>query len=423
MSLPSLENLIEEKQPLYSLGQAIREAQRCLFCFEPPCVKACPTAIDIPKFISKIATKNTLGAAQTILSANILGYSCAKVCPVEVLCAGACVYHERGEPPIEIGRLQLFATNMGLENFLPADLLGAPKASTGKKVALIGAGPASIAAGAMLALNGHHAVIFDKKTFVGGLNSAGIAPYKLKHEESLQEIKWLSALGLEFCLGVEIGQEAQSLEHDYDALFIGIGLGDDKRLSLPGAQGPSVFGACDLIQKIKTQKNFRLEGIKRAHVIGGGNTALDLAQELRLLGVNYVAMHYRHDEARMSGYVHELSSARKLGVHLWPNSEISEIIHEETKLKGFRTQDNQFVESDLLAIAIGQSHASKLSKYFSNLECDAYGRIQVDPKTHRTLNPKIWAAGDCVNGGKEVVNAVAEAKIAVADMLTYLDGI
>jgi len=420
MSLLPLEHLIEEKQPVYSLGQAISEAQRCLFCYDPPCVKACPTEIDIPKFISKISTKNILGAARTIMSSNILGYSCAKVCPVEVLCGGACVFHERGEPPIEIGRLQLFATSMGLENYAPSDLLGAPKACTGKKVALIGGGPASIAAGAMLALQGHHAIIFDKKSFVGGLNSGGIAPYKLKHEEAVREIKWLSSLGLEFCLGEEIAEEASNLERDYDAIFIGVGLGDDKRVALPGAFGPGVFGACELIEKIKTQRAFSLEGIKRAHVIGGGNTALDLAQELRLLGVDYVAMHYRRDEKSIGGYAHELSSARKLGVHLWCNSEISEIIHDGPKLKGFSTHDSQFIESDLLAIAIGQSNASKIASFFSHVACDVYGRIQVDPKTYRTSNPKIWAAGDCVNGGKEVVNAVSEAKIAAADMLKFL---
>jgi glutamate synthase (NADPH/NADH) small chain len=420
MSFSSLECLIDEKQPVYTLAQALCEAQRCLFCFDPPCVKACPTEIDIPKFISKIASKNIIGAAQSILSANILGHSCAKVCPVEVLCAKACVYHDRGELPIEIGRLQFFATSQAIEKFLAPDLLGAAKARTGKKIALIGAGPASVAAGAMLALNGHQAVIFDKKNFIGGLNSAGIAPYKLKHEEALREIRWLSSLGLEFCLGKEIAEEAHALEQDYDALFMGIGLGEDKRLMISGADGPSVYGACSLIEKIKTQKNFSLGNIKRAHIIGGGNTALDLAQELRLLGVDYVALHYRRDEPDMSGYAHELSAARKLGVHVWLNSEISKIIHEDAELKGFYTQEGQLVESDLLALAIGQSHVVKISKYFSSISYDARGLIQVDPKTHRTLNPKIWAAGDCVNGGKEVVNAVAEAKIAVKSMLAYL---
>ena len=423
--MSALEQNILEKYPVMSDTQAISEAQRCLFCFDPPCVKACPTEIDIPKFINKIANKNTLGAARTILKANILGYSCAKACPEEELCAGACVYNNKQEPPIEIGRLQHFATNLAIKTSSPLLLLGPKKIISGKKIAFVGAGPASIAAAAMLAYEGHHVVIYDKRKFVGGLNTSGIAPYKLKTSEALDEINWLKSLGLEFCLDHEIDKEqAQKLESDYDALFLGVGLGDDAYLDIPGARNEGVYGACELIEKIKTQKNFSLKNIQRAHIVGGGNTALDIAQELRLLNISHVVLLYRREQKSMSGYKHELHNALKLGVCLFENTQIKEIIHENNKLKGYLDNNNNFIASDLIAFAIGQNNkANNVANYFSLVQKDYFGLIQVDKLTMRTDNPKIWAAGDCVNGGKEVVNAVGEAKVAVQSMLKYLSGI
>jgi glutamate synthase (NADPH/NADH) small chain len=415
-----LENTIREKMPLLRQIQAVSEAERCFFCFEPPCVSACPTSIDIPLFIKKIATKNNLGAAKTIFEANILGYSCAKACPVEVLCEGACVYHHRDEPPIQIGRLQAFATSEGLRLSSPQELLGEVKAATGKKIAFIGAGPASIAAAVLLRLEGHQTVLFEAKKFIGGLNSCGIAPYKLKYHEAKNELSWLSALGLEFKLGEYIDEQAAALEQEYDAIFLGLGLGADKRAEGLTAPVLGVYGACDLIENIKTNADFSLGSTQHAHIIGGGNTALDLAQELKLLGVKEVSLHYRRDEASMSGYSHELFAARKLGVYLYCNSAFQELVHDGTKLVGFTTQDNKFFTCDLIAFAIGQSGSTELAPKFSHVRIDEKKRICVDSTNFRTDNPKIWAAGDCVNGGKEVVNAVAEAKIAAASMINYL---
>ncbi|HEY1089101.1 MAG TPA: FAD-dependent oxidoreductase [Archangium sp.] len=443
--LPSgrLEQRFEDKKPRYSKPEAITEANRCLYCVEAPCIKACPTGIDIPTFIHKISTENVKGAARTILAENILGASCARVCPVEELCAGACVYNTWGREPIAIGRLQRFATEATLEKTPLTAMLPAKKPSTGKRVALVGSGPASIAAAGLLALEGHKAVIFDKKNVPGGLNTLGIAPYKQSGDAALAEIDQVVALGdIELKLGVEVvsgaasGQHqasAQKLLEEYDAVFLGLGLGPDSALGVAGEQGPGVWGAVELIERIKADPKLTLDGVKRAFVIGGGNTALDIAHELKLLGVQDVALVYRRGEKDMSGYVHELASAREDGARLLENGVVTEVLRDASgKLTGVKLAraengkaiagTEETVAVDLIALAIGQSVATGVAKAFSGVELDKKGRVVVDPKTHRTGHAKVWAGGDCVNGGKEVVNGVQEAKIAVRDMLRVLGG-
>ncbi len=423
MHCTTLEQSISEKHALYREQEAILEAERCLYCYDPPCVKACPTEINIPNFIRKIANKDKKSAAKTILSANILGDSCAKVCPVEVLCAGSCVLHQRHEEPIAIGRLQRFATENIRERFSIEEILGPKKSPRHKKVAFVGAGAASLAAAALLAREGYESHIFDKRSFAGGLNAYGIAPYKLFHEAALLEIDWLKALGLKFHFGCEVDEaKAKSLIKEYDAVFLGIGLGGDKMLSLPGLENEGVFGATELIEKIKTDPTFSLATIKRAHIVGGGNTAIDIAHELSLLGVPYVAMLYRSSEAAMSGYAHEMAAARKSGVHFFPHSEVLKILSHEGQLRAIITnQSDDEIASDALVFAIGQQGATSIARYFDNVELDERSLIKVN-ENYRTNNPKIWSAGDAVNGGKEVVNAVAEAKIAVRDMIQFLEG-
>lgn len=426
----ALEDRIEQKHKAYSKSQAVAEANRCLYCFDPPCVKACPTSIDIPSFIKKIATDNLLSSAKTIFKANILGHSCAKVCPVEVLCAGSCVLNERDEEPLAIGRLQDFATTFAMKNYLPEEIMGTRKALKNKRIALLGAGPASIAAAALLAFEGYQTTIFDRRKKAGGLNAHGVAPYKLKHVEALHEIAWLSSLGIEFCLGLEIGEHdipgselsAKSLIENYDAIFIGVGLGKDRLLPISGLDGPGVMGACELIERIKTDPSLDLSHFKKAHVIGGGNTALDIAHELKLLGLSQVTVLYRGKLHEMSAYAHEQAHARLLGVEFLGNTSVTEIVREDKKLLGFRAdQSSDLIASDLIVFAIGQEGASRVLEKAFNLEVESNGRIKVDPARFRSSNSKVWSAGDCVNGGKEVVDAVFEAKIAVADMIKALE--
>lgn len=434
-----LEQRFGESKPAYSAAEAVAEANRCLYCVDAPCIKACPTGIDIPTFIHKISTENTTGAARTIFKENILGVSCARVCPVEVLCAGACVYNAWGREPIAIGRLQRFATEETLTRTSLASLLPAKKAPSGKKVALLGAGPASLAAAGLLALEGHQAVIFEKKRIPGGLNSLGIAPYKQSTHQALEEVRHLLSLGdVQLQSPVEVvagsagaGQvAAEQLLRDFDAVLIGLGLGADSLLDAPGEMAEGVVGAVELIERIKADPALTLAGVNRALVIGGGNTAIDIAHELKLLGVVDVAMVYRRGVVEMSGYVHELSAARKHGVRLIEHRAVTQFQREGPKLVGVklaRTENGRAVKGEeeslsceLVAVAIGQATSTALVTAFPGVKLDARGRIEVDPKTHRTGNPKVWSAGDCVNGGKEVVNAVQEAKLAVRDMISAL---
>ncbi|CAN5466783.1 hypothetical protein BH10PSE19_BH10PSE19_01210 [soil metagenome] len=224
MDLPAdrLERQIPDLKPPLSEVNAITEANRCLYCYDAPCVQACPTAINIPEFIKCIATGNVRGAAETIFDANILGHSCARVCPVEVLGAGACVYNVKEEPPIQIGRLQRYATDYAYNNDIQFFSKGT---STGRKIALVGSGPASLAAAHELTKLGHHWVVFEGRVLPGGLDTTGIAPYKYYAEDALQEIAYISQIGFDVRTGVHIGEEVTfaDLEHDYDAIFLGVG--------------------------------------------------------------------------------------------------------------------------------------------------------------------------------------------------------
>ncbi len=437
-----LEEQFEDKKPPYDAPEAQAEANRCLYCVDAPCIQACPTEIDIPSFIRKIATGNVRGAARTILSANILGATCAQACPVEVLCAGACVYNQWEREPIHIGRLQRYAVETALAK---SPRLFEPKPETGKRVVLVGSGPASIAAAGLLALEGHRCVILERKGIPGGLNTLGIAPYKMKGTDALREVEWILQLApgrIELQCGIEVVEGAPASPHqvsaaqllkDYDAVFLGLGLGADSRLGVEGEEGPGVWGAVDLIERIKAQPGLTLGGAKRAVVIGGGNTALDIAHELALLGVQ-VDMVYRRGEQQMSGYAHELDSARADGVRLLENRQPLAILRDArgqvTAVKFAVTKEGQPIPgetdelpADLVAVAIGQSRATQVALAFGGVQVDAKGRVVVDPETHRTGNARVWSGGDCVNGGKEVVNAAAEAKKAASDIHQQLMGL
>jgi glutamate synthase (NADPH/NADH) small chain len=428
-----LEERFEDKKPLFDDSEAVAEANRCLYCVDAPCIKACPTAIDIPTFIHKIATGNVKGAARTILDMNVLGASCGQVCPVEVLCAGACVYNEWEREPIKIGRLQHYAVATALGK--KRDLLPlAPE--SGKKVALVGAGPASIAAAAWLAQSGHRSVIFERKQIPGGLNTLGIAPYKMKGAGALDEIAWVLEMAkgrIELRTGVSVvsgaakeGEvSAESLLRDYDAVFLGLGLGADSTLGVPGEEGPGVVGATAFIERLKADPTLTLEGVKRALVVGGGNTALDALHELALLGID-TAMVYRRSEKEMPGYDHELEAARMDGGRMIENRVPVAVVRDGDRVTGLRVataQDGkaisgteEVVPADLIVVAIGQNRATEVALAFPGVALDKKGRVVVDPRTHRTGNEKVYSGGDCVNGGKEVVNAAAEARIAARAM-------
>ena len=420
-----LESQLKDKAPLYTRGEAVTEANRCIYCVDAPCVSACPTGIDIPTFIHKIATDNVKGAARTIFADNLLGASCARVCPVEVLCAGSCVYNHWGREPIQIGRLQRYATKNALA--ADAELLSRQrKPATGKTIACIGAGPASLAAAGHLALDGHTVRIYEKRALAGGLNTTGVAPYKLHAHDSLAEVATILGLGdISVETGVEVvdgdasaGQiSAQALLRDYDAVFVGIGLGPDSFLSIEGEDGEGVVGAVEYIERLKLDPTLTVDGVSRAIVVGGGNTAIDVARELAQLGVPDVAMVYRRTASVMSGYAHEMDGARKDGVRLVENRQPAAVVREGGKVVGLKVKatdggSEETLPADLIAVAIGQSRLTQLATALGGVELDEKGRVKVDDATCRTGNAKVYAGGDCVNGGKEVVNAAQHGKLA-----------
>ncbi|HVH42247.1 MAG TPA: FAD-dependent oxidoreductase [Labilithrix sp.] len=431
-----LENELTDKKPLYTEAEAKAEADRCLYCSDAPCIKACPTEIDIPTFIKKIASGNVRGSARTIFEQNLLGYSCARVCPVEVLCQGDCVYTGWGREPIQIGRLQRFATETATRAGSAPVL--AKRVDVGvakKKVACIGGGPASLAFAGYLALEGHEAVVFEKRAYSGGLNTTGIAPYKLHVEDALHEVAWVEGLGVDVRTGVDVGSEdgpgrisAKKLLDTYDAVFIGIGLGADSKLGIPGEDGPGVYGATEWIERMKLEMSrAHREEIagKRVLVVGGGNTAIDVARECALLGAADVAMCYRRGVPEMSGYAHEMSGGRKEGVrlvgHVLPVAFVRDAGGKLTALRVAKTDADakpiagteHDLPCDLVALAIGQSKLRDLAKELPGVELDKRGCVVVtDTDTCVTGNPKVFAGGDCINGGKEVVNAVADGRNA-----------
>ena len=412
----------------YSQGQAIAEANRCLYCSDAPCTIACPTHIDIPQFIRKIGSGNDRGSAKTILDANILGMSCARVCPVEVLCVGACVYNHLGHPPIQIGRLQRYSTDRALDENWQFYAAGP---DTGKTVALIGAGPASLACAHDLRRAGHRCVIFEKRQEIGGLNTTGVAPYKMKADKSIDEVQWLLEIGgIDIRTGVSIGTDVtlQQLEADYDAVFFGAGLGVDTPMGVPGEQLAGVHGAVAYIERIKLGRE-DFSAVKSCLVIGGGNTAMDCMREMLGLGIPNVTLVYRGQQAGMSGYTHEWKAAQVLGAKAhWQavptafegDGRVQRAVLAELDAKKQPTGATSTVDADLVLIAIGQG---KLGAMLGGLHgiTVARGVVQADSNGF-TGRPKWYVGGDARNGGKEVVNAAAEGKAAAAAISQALAG-
>ncbi|MBI1795889.1 MAG: FAD-dependent oxidoreductase [Candidatus Eisenbacteria bacterium] len=417
-----LENKLLDLKPTYAEGEAIAEANRCLYCHDAPCVTACPTGIDIPGFIRKIATGNVRGSARRILSANLLGYSCARVCPVEVLCVGACVYNDwHRTPPIQIGRLQRYAVETVLDRGAATTLLTAAK-PTGKKVACVGAGPASLAAAGYLALEGVAVTVFERRAIAGGLNTTGVAPYKMHVSGSLAEVEFIRSLGVTIATGVEVGKDRTpaDLLREFDAVFLGPGLGGDARLGIPGEDGAGVIGATAWIERLKLEPGFALAGVTRALVIGGGNTAIDAAREMARLGVADVGIVYRRSAAGMPGYAHEMEAARKEGVRLIERAVPAEFVRGAGgKLTALRLADGRELGADIVVLGIGQAKLAALATQFPGVAVDAKGLIVVDEATGRTGNRKVFAAGDAL-GGELVVTAVQEGKRAARAICAVL---
>jgi dihydropyrimidine dehydrogenase (NAD+) subunit PreT len=412
--------------PPFEKTAAVTEAHRCLYCFDAPCMGACPTHIDVPKFIKKIASDNLEGSARTILEANILGASCSRACPVDVLCEGACVMHRYNKQPIEIGRLQRFA--MDALHASGAPLPFVPGADTGLRVALVGGGPASLACAAELRRRGMAAVIFDARALPGGLNTYGIAEYKLPLAESLREIDMLAQLGVEFRFETMVdAAQLAVLEAEFDAVFLGMGLGAIHKLGLAGEEADGVTNALDFIAGYKSGEILSVP--PRVAVIGAGNTAIDAANAAVRLGANEVTMVYRRGPEQMSAFEFEYEHAKQEGVKfLWHVTPVSlasgqlELAKLESTEDGSLVQMNEgkmWLAAELIVLAIGQASHAEFARDKVKLE---RGRIVVDRVTGQTSNAKYFAGGDCTNGGREVVDAVADGKRAGAGIAAWFEG-
>ncbi|WP_251106554.1 FAD-dependent oxidoreductase [Alloacidobacterium dinghuense] len=428
---PRIAARFPDLHPPFNKIAAVTEANRCLYCFDAPCTAACPTHIDVPRFIRKIASGNLEGSAKTILDANILGASCARACPVAVLCEGACVMHRYNQQPIAIARLQRFAMDALYESSAPLPF--APGADTGKSVALIGGGPASLSCAAELRRRGIRAEIFDARPLPGGLNTYGIAEYKLPLAESLREIDLLTQLGVQFHFNSTVdAKKLAALESSRDAIFLGIGLGAIHRLGIAGETLPGVTNALDYIADYKSGQV--TSAPERVAVIGAGNTAIDAANAAARLGANEVHMIYRRGPEQMSAFAYEYEHAKLEGVKfLWHMKPVGikgtekveelELVHLEVTSDGSllpKSDARIRLRVDLVILAIGQgTHTDFLDSPKINLE---RGRVVIDRVTGQTSNPKYFAGGDCANGGREVVDAVADGKRAGNGIAAWLEG-
>ena len=431
-SQKDINNAFEQIKPYMNPTMAYYESSRCLFCYDAPCVEACPSGIDIPLFIRQIHTDNIEGAAKTIYDANYFGNICGKVCPTEVLCEGACVYNHQNVKPIEIGRLQSFATNAIIEkNKQLYDL----EKNNGKKIAIIGAGPAGISCACELRLLGYEADIYEAKNQPSGLALYGCAPYKVTNEDVINEINYLQkqfGFNIEYNSKINSEEQLNNLENKYDAIFLGIGLGETRQLNIDGENLENCFGATEYIEQIKIRPlNIKIG--KKIIVIGGGNTAMDAASESARLGADEVILAYRRSKEEMGAYEFEYDLAKAVGVKglfnvspvaIFGNGNVEGVHFIKTKTvngKVEKIEGSDFkINCDTVILATGQKKQTEFLSKINNLNFDKKGKIEVNPDTMQTSNKKYFAGGDAMNGGAEVVNAAAEGKKAAKGIHAFL---
>ena len=407
--------------------QALVEADRCYFCYDSPCVKACPTSIDIPLFIRQILTENPLGSAKTILEQNILGGMCARVCPTETLCEEACVREEAEGKPVKIGLLQRFATDTLMDETGEQPFARAP--SSGKRVAVVGAGPAGLAAAHRLAMHGHDVVIYDARRKAGGLNEYGIAAYKAPDGFAQAEVDFILSIGgITVEHGKALGRDITlgELKAAYDAVFLGMGLAGVNALGLPGEDLPGAEDAVDYIAELRQASDLGALPVgARVVVVGGGMTAIDVAVQSKRLGASEVTLVYRRGRDRMGASLYEQELAATSGVVIRTDAKpaslaleggrVSGITFEKTAEKDGRlvgTGETFSLPADMVFKAIGQQLVpAALNGSAASIALDG-GKIAVDAE-RRTSLPGVWAGGDCANTGEDLtVAAVADGRIA-----------
>lgn len=408
----------KQKKPLMNDTEAYYATSKCLFCYDAPCMKACPTSIDIPLFIKQIHTGNVVGAAKTIYDSNWLGNACGTACPTGVLCEGACVYNHQNVLPVEIGRLQNFATKSVI---VAKKKLFSPGTDNGKKVAVIGAGPAGIATACELRTLGYFVDIYEAKDKPSGLTVYGIAPYKISNEEVLEEMNYLqSQLGYNIIYNTPINSKKQieELEKKYDAIFIGVGLGNTAFRNIPGEDKEGIIGAVEFIEELRMNHAKTKVG-NNVVVLGGGNTAMDAASESARMGAKSVILAYRGNKKEMGAYGFEYDLAKNAGVVGKFNAVPTEFIGNG-KVEGVKFADGSILPCDMVIKATGQAKQGVFLSMIDGLELDNATRIKINAETGQTSNPKYFAGGDVINGGAEVVNGAHDGKLAAKGIHKFL---
>ncbi len=424
-----LENFGDAHPPL-TKAQALIEAERCYYCYDAPCINACPTGIDIPSFIRRIGEDNLRGAAKAILEANVFGGMCARVCPTEVLCEQACVRNTSEDKPVEIGLLQryatdpVFASNPGAPMFSRAPL-------TGKRVAVVGAGPAGLSCAHRAAMLGHDVTVFEARPKPGGLNEYGLAAYKTPDNFAQREIDWLLSIGgISVRHGHALGEQITlaGLAAEYDAVFLGMGLGGVNALGLADESLGGVDDAVAFIAGLRQADDYAAVPVgRRVIVIGGGMTAVDAAVQSKKLGATEVTIVYRRDQQRMPASKHEQEWAQRNGVTIRTFSVLKSLDHSLGHVQGATfaevremngrlevTGKHWALEADTVLKAIGQTLV--LADPTLQTLITQVGRIKVDEEGRTSLT-NVWAGGDCTYGGQDLtVEAVEHGKIAAQSM-------
>ena len=431
------ENFSEIHPPL-NQAEAVFEAHRCLYCYDAPCIQACPTHIDVPSFIKKIASGNLTGSARVILDANPIGSTCSRVCPVEALCEGACVEKTLMKQPIQIGRLQRYAMDHVIGKQIQVFKAGE---ANGKSVGIIGSGPAGLSCATYLARLGHAVTIYERRAKAGGLGTYGMAEYKMTQQDSADEVAIIERLGVQFKLNCEIGRDVTlaDLEATHDAIFVGIGLGATNKLNILGEELTGVYDALEFIELIKTRDWANVPIAKTVAVIGAGNTAIDAVTQAKRLGAEQVLMIYRRTQNQMSAYEYEYELAKKDAVEFRWQTAPTEILADASgthvsALRCVRTETNadgkliNIAGSDfdlpvqMVIKATGQQKQCEFFASLSGINIDAAGRIVINQETMQTDNPKYFAGGDCVNGGAEAVDGAQHGKHAAMGIHKMLTG-